>query len=140
MKMSNLARVRSSKLYLVQTSKLFKKEHTQVQENWQENVVTALSDPTAVGISNINEWEEFLNAPTTSSSVPDLLSNKNIAENIQNTQVSVYRYIDEIATNSNDNNNRDNSDMWYEVEKRPSSVTQILYCNNQISLKISKRS
>ena len=46
-------------------------KHIQVEENWQENVVTALSDPTAVGISNINEWEEFLNVPNTSSSVPD---------------------------------------------------------------------
>ena len=61
--------------YLVQTSELFQNEHIQVQENWQENVVTALSYPTAVGISNINEWEEFLNVPTTSSSVPDLHSN-----------------------------------------------------------------
>ena len=96
--------------YLVLTSELFQKEHTQVQENWQDNVVTAVSDATAVGISNINEWEEFLNAPTTSSSVPDLLSNQNIAENIQNAQVSVDRHIDEIATNSNDNNNTDSND------------------------------
>ena len=44
--------------YLVQTREFFQKEHIQVQENWQENVVTALSDPTAVGISNIHEWEE----------------------------------------------------------------------------------
>ena len=81
------------------------KEQIQVRENWQENVVTALSDPTAVGISNINEWEEFLNLPITSSStsVPHLHSNNNdTAENIQNTQVSVDRRIDEIATNSND--------------------------------------
>ena len=44
--------------YLVLTSELSQKEHTQVQENWQDNVVTAVSDATAVGISNINEWEE----------------------------------------------------------------------------------
>ena len=61
--------------YLVQTSELFQSERTQVKENWTENVVTALSDLTVVGISNINEWEEFLNVPTTSSIVPDLRSN-----------------------------------------------------------------
>ena len=61
--------------YLEQTSELFQSEHIQVKENWQENVVKALSDPTAVGITNINEWEEFLNVPTTNSSFPDLHSN-----------------------------------------------------------------
>ena len=61
--------------YLVQISELFQNEQIQVKENWQENVVTALSDPTAVGISNINEREEFLNVPTTSSIVSDLHSN-----------------------------------------------------------------
>ena len=109
--------------YLLQTSELFQKEHTHVQENWQENVVAALSDPTAVGISNINECEEFFNVPTTSSSVPDLLSSKNISENIQNAQVSVNGHIDEIATNSNDNNTDNNDDVWYEVEEQLSGVT-----------------
>ena len=33
----------------MQTSKLFQKEQIQVQENWQEKVLTALSDPTDVG-------------------------------------------------------------------------------------------
>ena len=58
--------------YLVPTSELFQNEHIQVEKNWQENVVTSLPDPTAVGISNINEWEGFLNVPITSSSVPGL--------------------------------------------------------------------
>ena len=71
-----------------------------MRDNWPENVVTALSDPTAVGISNINEWEEFYNVQTTSTSVPDIHSNKIIAENIQNALVSVDRLIDEILTNS----------------------------------------
>ena len=53
-----------------------------VRDNCPENVVIALSDPTAVG-SNINEWEEFYNVQTTSTSVPDIHSNKIIAENIQ---------------------------------------------------------
>ena len=49
------------------------------------------------------------------------------AENIQNEQVSVDRRIDEIATNSNGNNNTDNSDdEWCEVEERPSGVTDTL--------------
>ena len=49
------------------------------------------------------------------------------AENIQNAQVSVDRRIDEIATNSNENNNTDNSDeVWCEVEERPSGVTDTL--------------
>ena len=66
----------------------------------------------------------LLNIPTTSSSVavPDLHSNV-CAENIQNAQLSVDRRIDEIATNSNDNNNRDtdnSDDEWCEVEERPS--------------------
>ena len=56
-------------------------------------MVTALSDPTAVGISNVNEREEFSNVITTSGSVPDLLWNKYIAENIQNAQVSVDRHV-----------------------------------------------
>ena len=93
--------------YHVQTSELFQKEHIQVHQNWQENVVTALSDPTA----------------TTSSIVPDY--NQNIAENIQNTQVSVDRHIvDEIARNFKGKNNTGNSDdEQCEVEERPSGVT-----------------
>ena len=71
-----------------------------MRDNWPENVVTALSDPTAVSISNINEWEEFYNVQTTSTSVPDIHSNKIIAGNIQNALVSVDRHIDEIFTNS----------------------------------------
>ena len=76
----NYENVRSAKMfegakYFVQTSEFFQNEQIQVQENWQENLITALLDPTAVGISNINEWKEFLNVPTTSSSVPDLHSN-----------------------------------------------------------------
>ena len=67
---------------------MFPKEQIQVLENWQENVVTALSDPTALGISNINEM--FLPQVAV---VPDLHSNTNSAENIQNTQVSVDRHI-----------------------------------------------
>ena len=67
-----------------------------VRDNWPENVTTALSDPTAVGKSNINEWGEFYNVQTTSTSVPDIHSNKIIAENIQNALVSVDRHIDEI--------------------------------------------
>ena len=40
------------------------------------------------------------------------------AENIQNAQESVDRHIDEIATNSNDNNNTENSDdEWCGVEE-----------------------
>ena len=46
------------------------------------------------------------------------------AENIQNAQVSADRRIDEIATNSNDNNNTDTE--WCEVEERPSGVTDTL--------------
>ena len=57
-------------------------------------------DPTAVGISNINEWEEFYNVQTTSTSVLDIHSNKIMAQNIQNALVSVDRHIDEILTNS----------------------------------------
>ena len=125
--------------YLVQTSELFQKEQIQVQENWQENMVTALSEPTAVGVSNIDEWEEFFNVPTTSSSVPDLHSNENITENIQNTQVCIDRHIDEIATNSNDNNNTDNSDdEWCEVEERPFGVTDTLLQQPDVTENLEK--
>ena len=72
------AKVLEAANYFMQTSELFQKEQIQVQEIWQENMVTALSEPTAVGVSNIDEWEEFFNVPTTSSSVPDLHSNENI--------------------------------------------------------------
>ena len=97
------------------------------------------SEPTAVGVSNINEWEEFLNVPTTSSSVPDLHSNENITENIQNTQVCVDRHIDEIAANSNDNNNTDNSDdEWCEVEERPSGVTDTLLQQPDVTENLEK--
>ena len=46
------------------------------------------------------------------------------AENIQNAQVSADRSMDEIATNSNDNNNTDTE--WCEVEERRSGVTDTL--------------
>ena len=49
------------------------------------------------------------------------------AENIQKAQVSVDRHIDEIAANSNDNNNTENSDdEWCKVEEWPSGVTDTL--------------
>ena len=109
----------------MQTSELFLKEHTQVQGIVRKGCHCCFrSNCCRHKYISINEWEEFLNIPTASRGVPDLLSNENIVENIQNAQISVDRHIDQIATNSNHNNNRDNSDdEWYDVEELLSGFT-----------------
>lgn len=104
----------------MQTSELFQNEHIQVKENWQENVVTALSYPTAVGISNINEWEELF--------LPQvavfLIYIQTFPENIQNAQASLMTKITQTTVM-----------MSGGKTKNDRLVSQILCCNNQISLK-----
>ena len=111
--------------YHVQTSELFQKEHIQVHQNWQENVVTALSDPTAVGISSIFLPQVALFLITFKILLKTFKMHKYLL-----IDILLMRLQGTLRAKITQTTVMMSSAKW----KNDRLVSQILHCNNQISV------
>ena len=125
--------------YLVQTSELFRKKHIEVQQTWEDNVISS-SDLTTTRQSN--EWEEFLNNHASySNEMQSTETQTTLIENRNKQQPDSHCTQSDPGTlvDSNDiqNNNNDN-DNWCEIEERPSGVTDTLLEQADITENLGK--
>lgn len=97
------------------SSELFQNEHIEVQENWLNNVNSAV-------ISEHDDWEQFVNSSTTNQ-IDVLHSSEPIEEPANN---NTEQLSSEPITDSKNNDDDNVDDGWSEVEDRPSGVTDTL--------------